>query len=184
MLLSLILVAGLTPGLQAPIDEEGVIALRRVRSVDASIRATIDEGCRRSPTFAALVDYLERSSFVVYVEQVPTLRDGMRGALLHGGAGPQYLRVLLKRGMSLDPRVVVLAHELQHAREVVEAGVAANAVEMDALFRWIGDERSSGGLRQQYETAAALRVGDAVAADLRAHRGPGQGAGHCRAGSQ
>jgi hypothetical protein len=37
---------------------------------------------------------------------------------LRGGGGPQYLRVLLKRGMSLDRRVVVLAHELQHAREV------------------------------------------------------------------
>lgn len=184
MLLSLILVAGLTSGLQAPSDEGGAITLRRLRSMDVTIRATIDEGCRRSPTFAALVDYLERSSFIVYVEQVPRLRDGMRGALLHGGAGPQYLRVLLKRGMFLDHRVVVLAHELQHAREVVEAGIAASAVEMDALFRWIGDERSSGGQRQQYETAAALRVGDTVAADLRARRRPRQGAGHCRAGSQ
>ncbi len=184
MLLSMMLVAGLTSGLQAPTDEEGVITLRRVRSLDASIQATIDEGCRRSPTFAALVNDLERSGYVVYVEQVPALRDGMRGALLHGGAGPQYLRVQLKRGLSLDRRVVVLAHELQHAREVVEAGIAAEAVEMDALFRRIGDERSAGRERQQYETAAAVRVADTVVADLRASRRAGQGVGDCRAATR
>lgn len=184
MLLTVMLAAGLTSGLQAPTDEGGLLTLRRVRSLDASIQATIDEGCRRSPTFAALVDALERSSFVVYVEQVPTLRDGMRGALLHGGAGPRYLRVLLKRGMSLDRRVVVLAHELQHAREVVEAGIAADAGEMDALFRRIGDERSPDRQRQRYETAAALRVTHAVAADLRARRGIEGGVNHCPAGTR
>ena len=56
MLLSFMLVAGLTSGFQAPTDEGDTIALVAVRSMDASMRATIDEGCRRSPTFAALVD--------------------------------------------------------------------------------------------------------------------------------
>lgn len=182
MLLSLMLATGLTSALLAPADTGDAITLHRLRSMDATIRAAIDEGCRRSPTFAALVDHLERSSFIVHVEQVATLRDGMRGALLHGGAGPQYLRVLLKRGMSLEHRVVVLAHELQHAREVVAAGIVADAVEMDALFRRIGDG-PAGGKRQRYETAAALRVADTVVADLRARRGAGQGVGHCRAGN-
>ena len=183
MLLSLMLAAGLTSALLAPADTEDTITLHRLRSMDLAIQATIDEGCRRSPTFAALVDYLERSSFIVYVEQAATLRDGMRGTLLHGGAGPQYLRVLLKRGMSLEHRVVVLAHELQHAREVVAAGIVADAVEMDALFRRIGDKRSAGGEQQRYETAAAVRVADTVVADLRPQRGAGQGVGHCRAGN-
>ena len=173
MLLSLMLVAGLTSGLQAPSERGGAITLRGVRSMDASIRATIDEGCDRSPTFAALVDDLERSSFIVYVEQVINLRDGMRGTLLHGGTGPQYLRVLLKRGMSLEDRVVVLAHELQHA------GRSWRPVSSPTRWRWT---RCSGGsemndrlvkMRQQYETAAALQVGDTVVADLRARRGAG-----------
>lgn len=183
MLLPLMLAGGLTSGLLSATDVRP-IALRGLRSVDPTIRATIMEGCRRSPTFTALVDYLERSNFIVYVEQVAMLRDGMRGALLHGGTGALYLRVLLKRGMSLHQRVVVLAHELQHAREVVEAGIAADALEMDALFRRIGDERSPDKKQQRYETAAALRVTDAVAADLRARRRAEQGGGHCRAGNQ
>ena len=182
MLLSLMLAALTSGQLLAPADTRDAITLYRLRSMDVTIRATIDAGCRRSPTFAALVDHLERSSLIVYVEQVATLSDGMRGTLLHGGAGPQYLRVLLKRGMSLEHRVVVLAHELQHVREVVAAGIVADSLEMDALFRRIGDERSAGEERQRYETAAALRVSDTVVADLRAPRGGGQGFSHCRAG--
>jgi hypothetical protein len=120
----------------------------------------------------------------VYVEQVPALRDGMRGALLHGGAGPQYLRVLLKRGLSRDQRVVVLAHELQHASEVVEADIGADGVQMAALFRWIGDERTTGEERQRFETAAALRVTHTVAAELRARRGTGQEVQRCMGSKQ
>ena len=184
MLLSMMLVVGLTSGLQAPTDEGGVITLRRLRSVDASIRATIEEGCRRSPVFAALVQDVERSNFVVYVEGVPTLRAGMKGALLHGSSGRQYLRIHLQRELALDRQVAVLAHELQHVREVVQAGISAHPAEMEMLFRRIGGKRLSGGRRQEFETAAALRVGDVVAADLRARRGAAQGVGHCRAVSE
>jgi hypothetical protein len=179
MLLSLMQAVAVASAVHAPADRGDEVTLLRLRTMDPSIRATIDEGCRRSPTFAALVRDLERSTFIVYVEHVRVLRDGMRGTLLHGGGGPQYLRVLLKRGMSLHRRVVVLAHELQHAREVVEAGIAADAVEMDGLFRLIGEERSPGGHRQRYETAAALRVTTTVAAELRARRGTGQKVDRC-----
>ena len=107
----------------------------------------------------------------------------MKGALLHGGTGTAVSANLLKRGMPLDHRVVLLAHELQHAREVVEAGIVADAVQMEALFRRIGDERSASGGRQQFETAEALRVSDTVVADLRTRRGAGRGVGHCQAGN-
>ena len=179
MLLSLILAAGLSSGPQTPSEAPGTVAVGRVRSLDATIRATIEEGCRRSPAFAELVDRIERSDRLVYVEQAPTLSNRMRGALLHGGAGSQYLRVLLKRGMSLDRRVVVLAHELQHAREVIDAGIPAEPAEMNALFMRIGDQRQPNGRQQQYETAAALRVSDIVAADLRSKRRAPTGAGAC-----
>ena len=157
--------------------------MSRTRSMDAAIRSTIEEGCDRSPLFAELLQHVERSNYFVYVEQVPALRNGMSGVLLHGGAGPRYLRVLLKRGMSLDRRVVALAHELQHVREVLEAAILANAVEMVALFRQIGDKRLFGGERQQYETTAAIRVADTVAADLRANHPARRSALSCRAGA-
>ena len=141
------------------------------------MRATIDEGCRRSPVFAELVRDVERSNYVVYVEAVPALRNGMKGALLHGTGGKQYLRIHLKGDLPLDRQVAVLAHELQHVREVVEAGISAHAAEMEMLFRRIGGKRLAGGRRQQFETAAAVRVGDAVAADLGKKHGAGPSLG-------
>ena len=184
--LSAVLASALASGafLQAASTEPAATTLTRLRSMDAAIRATIEEGCHRSPLFTELVQHVERSNYFVYVDQVPALRGGMSGVLLHGGAGPRYLRVLLKRGMSLDRRVVVLAHELQHAREVLEAAIPANAVEMDALFRQIGDERLFGGKQQQYETTAAIRVADTVTADLRANHPASRSAPFCRAGAK
>jgi hypothetical protein len=182
MLLLWMLVAGLTSGLQAPTGDGGAITLRRLRIVDASIRVMIDGGCRRSPVFADLVQGVERSDFVVYVVEVPTLRNGMNGALLHG-TGEQYLRIHLKRDLAPDRQVAVLAHELQHVREVVQAGITAHPAAMEMLFRRIGGKRLSSGRRQQFETAAALRVEDLVDADLRMKHEAGS-VGGCRASTQ
>lgn len=165
MLLLWVLLAGVTSGVQAPADGESVATLRRVRGVDASMQAAIAEGCRRSPVFASLVRDVERSDYVVYVAAVPSLRNGMKGALLHGTGG-HYLRIHLKQDLPLDRQVAVLAHELQHVREVMEAGITAGAAEMEMLFRRIGGKRLAGGRRQQFETAAAIHAGEAVAADL------------------
>jgi hypothetical protein len=177
MLWSFMLVASLAQGAQAA-SEGAASAPARVRGVDAPMRAVIDEGCRRSPIFAGLVRDVERSEFIVYVEAVPALRTGMRGALLHG-TGRHYLRINLKGDEPVDALIAVLAHELQHVREVVQAGITADAAEMEMLFRRIGGKRLA-GRRQQFETAEALRAGDLVAADLRAKHGTARGVGSCR----
>jgi hypothetical protein len=180
MLLSLMLVAGLAPGLNARADEGREITLYRLRSVEASIRATIEEGCRRSPVFRAIVRDVEGSDYIVYVVGVQSLRDGMKGALLHGSSGPQHLRIHLKRDLPLDDQVTVLAHELQHVREVIQALISADAVTMEMLFRRIGTNKFSRGRRQRFETQAALQMGDAVAAELGAHRRDAPSFGGCR----
>lgn len=179
MLLSFILVVRLTSGFQAAIEEGGTIMPDRLRVADLSLRPVVEEGCRRSAVFAALVRDVERSKFVVYVDAVPALRNGMKGALLHQTNGAQHLRILVKRDLQMDDQIAVLAHELQHVREVVQAGISAHATEMEMLFRRIGGKRLASGRRQQFETAAALRVGDLVAADLRRKRGARPSVGSC-----
>jgi hypothetical protein len=181
MLMSWVLAAGLSYAFTVQNADSQPITLHRLRSLDAVIRATIDVGCQRSRLFGDLVADIEHSNYFVYVQQVPSLRGGMEGALVHGGAGPRYLRVLLKRGLSLERRIAVLAHELQHVREVVEAAATTDGREMEALFQRIGSERRPpGGLQQEYETAAALRVSDITVADLRASRHTTRGADGCR----
>ena len=80
----------------------------------------------------------------------------------------------------MERRIRTLAHELQHAREVVRAGIVPDAVQMIAQFQRIGDKRLPDGEHQQYETAEALQVGAVVAADIRSGRQTGR-RGTCRA---
>jgi predicted metallopeptidase len=55
--------------------------------------------------------------------------------------------VLLKTGLSLDERIEVLAHELQHVREVIQAGIP-------------------NGRAAMYETEAARQIAATVAREL------------------
>ena len=143
----------------------------RVRHLDQLAATAIEQGLLRSPTFAALVETIESSGFVVYVESSRRLKGGMQGCLVHGGAGPRYLRVLLKTGLSLDERIEVLAHELQHVREVIDAGIVNDPAAMQQLFARIGyNKRQQGGRQQEYETAAARGIAMIVARDLRSYR--------------
>ena len=182
MLLFVVFVAGLTSAFQMTIADGALIKPDRVRGMDALARSVIDEGCRRSPVFAELVRDIEASKFIVYVDAVSALDNGMLGALLHHTNEAQYLRINVKRGLQVRDQVAVLAHELQHVREVIQAGISADAAEMEMLFRRIGGKRLAGGRRQQFETAAALRAGELVAAELRAVRRPNTGS--CRAVTQ
>ena len=183
MLWSFVLLAHLASGFQSRVDDGTIIRTDHVRGTDASMQAVIEEGCRRSPVFAGLVRDVDGSTYFVYVEGVATLHNGMRGALLHGNGG-QYLRIHLKLDLPLYQKVAVLAHELQHVREVVQAGISADAAEMELLFQRIGDKRLPPGRRQQFETRAALRAGDEVAADLRKNPGAVARVGFCLAGTQ
>jgi predicted RNA-binding protein len=134
-------------------------------------RTALEVGAGRSRTLAALVESVEGSEFIVYVETSRRLKDGMQGCLVHGAAGTHYLRVILKTGLSLNERIEVLAHELQHVREVIQAGILNDPVAMQALFSRVGhNTRQRGARQQEYETQAARLVATMVARELRTNR--------------
>jgi hypothetical protein len=147
----------------------GVSLMPHLRPLDSLAEDAIEIGLQLSPTFAALAQSIEDAEFVVYVESSRILKRGMDGCLVHGAAGPRYLRVLLKTGLSLDERIAVLAHELQHVREVIQAGILNDPTAMQALFSRIGfNKRQQGARQQEYETEAARQVALTVARELRA----------------
>ena len=171
MLIAWLLVGGVSLWVGGIGDERSGAGVPHLRPLDSLAGAAIEGGLDRSPTFAALVQTIEGSEFIVYVESSRKLRDGMKGCLVHGGAGPRYLRVLLKTGLSVDERIGVLAHELQHVREVIQAGILNDSAAMDALFSRIGyNKRQQGGRQQEYETGAARLISAMVARDLRENR--------------
>ena len=124
MLIAWLMAAGVSLWVWGIGDERSGAGVPHLRPLDSLAGAAIEGGLGRSPTFAALMQTIEGSEFIVYVESSRKLRDGMKGCLVHGGGGPRYLRVLLKTGLSVDERIEVLAHELQHVREVIHAGIS------------------------------------------------------------
>jgi hypothetical protein len=150
--------------------------LHRLRTTDPLVLAVIGAGQRRSPTFAALVEVVEQSDALVYVVRAHTLPHGMDGCLVLDGDGSpiRYLKVVLAMGTPADRMIVVLAHELQHVREVLEAGIPIDRAAMEGLFKRIGSRQRGSETGEQYETAAAQQVTAVVVRELRTPPRPGQ----------
>jgi hypothetical protein len=137
-----------------------------VRSDNASMRALLDDGYKRSQTFRALVDEIDALPGIVYVAEARLLSRGMEGALLHMVAGSRdmvILRVLIKTNLAGDYAVAILAHELQHVAETLRSGGTANGDAMTALFASIDTQEHS----SKFETEEARAVTARVLRELR-----------------
>jgi hypothetical protein len=140
--------------------------LQRLRTPDPVIRAAIEDGRRRSPTVASLVDTIERSDTFVYVTRAFMLPHRMEGCLVPSRSRTGHLRVRLAMSLGKDETIIVLAHELQHVREVLDAGGGHDQAALDSLFIRIGIRRL-GTPTERYETAAAHEVMTIVAREMR-----------------
>src|SRR5688500_7414609 len=76
---------------------------RHVRTLDRRVDALIEEGARRSSLFQSLLQVIERSNVIVYVES-RMLPAGLVGRLTFAGAAPgwRYLRVGIECRQSRD----------------------------------------------------------------------------------
>ena len=144
-----------------------------VRSADRSMLNLLGEGYRNSPTLRKLVDLLDASNVIVYVEPGICAFGHLGGCLLAyievAPSAERYLRVAIT--LRQDPRRIlsVVAHELQHAREVAEAPDVTTVDEMLRLFQRIGRAPACPpAVRACYETSAAVRTGLTVLNELSA----------------
>ena len=146
----------------------------RVRSTNATILELLKEGAERSATFRSLIDAIDHSTGIVYVEFGYCAFGHLNGCLLPfiaASHGDRYLRILVtpdKTRRSHDQLLALVAHELQHAIEVIAHPEVVDAATMEAMFRRIGTP-ATGGMTG-YETSAARAAGDAVLTELLAKR--------------
>lgn len=131
---------------------------QRVRSTSKAISKILDQGYDRSPTFRGLVETLEQSPVLVYIEpgRCPAIRrQRLNGCLADLGmaGGARHLRVRVDVALHTDTLIATLGHELQHA---VEAG------ESNAVARPVG--------ANVYETDNAQDAKEAILEDLRRAR--------------
>jgi hypothetical protein len=140
-------------------------SIPHVRTSDPVVTQMLLQGAARSPQFRALLDVIERSDVIVYIERDYIPRSdlvAMTRFVTHAGA-VRYLRVTLDvraggvRGMSF------LAHELQHVKEIALARWVVDDWSLQRLMRGIGYETRGPCC---FDTAEAQRVGRRVADEL------------------
>ena len=132
--------------------------LRRVRSDSSFITAAIARGSERSLVFRQLLEKIDASDGLVYVDE-GICGHGVFACLLHTMqiAGPhRILRIRIDRREVVGCHVAgSVDHELQHAIEVLsDASIRSGAAVFDYFDRK--------GARGSFETAAATRAGVAV----------------------
>jgi hypothetical protein len=144
-------------------------ARRHVRTTEPEVQILLDKARDRSTTFRLLVAALNDSDVIVYIETSVTRADRLRGHLVNQIVvqGPhRYVRMRLNPNLAEEPKIGVIAHELQHALEIARAPEVGRSEDIDELFRRIGF--TIGTLCGDcYETATAREVERTVRAELR-----------------
>jgi hypothetical protein len=142
-----------------------------IRPFDCRLAKIIASGLEHSETFRHVVERVGCLKGIVYIDAryYVQFRTGivLRGALAHTvtNAGAYRILRVMVGPHSGDRPIVDLAHELQHAVEVLESDATTEA-EIDQLFEHIGVRATTGFV----DTRAAREVGGAVARELAAAR--------------
>ena len=149
----------------APAAVAGTVAVpSRLRAADGTAAALLRGGLARSATFRAIVETIERSDLIVYVETRPIRLPGQL-QLLAATPGCRHVRVSV-RTPGLDTELVAwLGHELWHAVELAGAPDVRDQASLFRLYLRIGMAGVSGTTA---ETAKAQDVWTTVLYEARA----------------
>jgi hypothetical protein len=140
-----------------------------VRSSAPAVAALIEEGCNRSASFRRLFERVAESNGIVYVEFGNCAFGHLNGCLLPfvvSTTGGRYLRIVVtpdETRTSHDGLIALIAHELQHAIEVLAHPEVVDVDTMLAMYARIGWPLPG---RQGYETSEAHAAQDAVFSEL------------------
>jgi hypothetical protein len=137
-----------------------------VRASDPRVLALFRAGLSRSPTFRQLVDTLDHSDVIVYVEPKLT-REALGGFLSHTvvtGGAYRYLHIAINTRGAEERLVALFAHELQHAVEVAQHDDVRDERRIRQLFDSLAIKFGCGGTSCS-ETQAAKDVEATVATE-------------------
>ena len=138
----------------------------RLRAADPKAAALLATGAARSATFKAIVDMIERSDLITYVETRPLTRPGQLQFLV---ASPvcRHVRVSVRVPGLVTDQIAWLAHELWHAVEIAGAPDVSDQASLQRFYGRIGDGgRYSGSV----ESGKAQQTWTKVLDELRTAR--------------
>lgn len=136
-----------------------------VRGATPHVNKLLAKGVKGSSTFAKLVEDLNATNVIVYLQVTRDLPAGLDGRLAFmTSVGPlRYLHAQVRDGLPMDLLISTFAHELQHALEVAAHEDVRDAAGLASLYERIGIR---GHDHTRYDTAAARVMGRRVRQEL------------------
>ena len=137
--------------------------LPHVRPASPGARLLIDGTARDSPTVRGLIERVDQSDVIVYVQmtaspQIPSAST----TLVTVTQGRRYLRVQIHAGTPIWNRAQLLAHELQHVLEIASEPEVTSNDGIRNLYERIGHANG----KDRFETAAARAIEEKVRSEI------------------
>ena len=161
------------PAVAGPLASPLSPTVRNVRPRDTTASLLLRFGNERSARFRELVETLEASNVIVYIDVRQDAEHPVSGGLTFIGEsnGLRWVRATVDSGTHSFARTCqdivrltsILGHELQHALEASQAPSLVDEREFASYFRSIGVDEGPRVL----DTMAARRTGSLVADELR-----------------
>lgn len=140
---------------------------RHIRTTDPRLIRLLRDGVRASDTFRRLVDRLNRSDVVVYLDcgGGRATADG-RLTFISAVGGYRYVHVRVARLPSADIQIALIGHELQHAVEIADAPGVVDSLSLAREYQRIGflSPRITPGV--SFDSDAAVEAGNRVLREL------------------
>jgi hypothetical protein len=148
-------------------DEPAPASVPHVRPLSADARDLVTSGLARSELIRNLIDHLDASDLVVYVDLSWFMADRHGQLTFIGSAGGvRYAMIRIASGHILPDQLATLGHELRHAVEVADAPAVVGRASFASHYALIGMDLGRVGVSRQYETTAAVEAGRHVTREL------------------
>jgi hypothetical protein len=112
--------------------------ITRVRPLSEAAQRLLRDAVNRSPTVVRLLQEIEASDSIVYIDlQFDTRAEGVT-TLFASNDQCRFLRVVISRTAPYPRRIEMLGHELHHALEIIRAPDVRVAADLRRLYAQIG----------------------------------------------
>ncbi len=131
----------------------------RLRPQGDRVARWLREARRRSPTVQRLVERIERSDVIVYLDISRSLAPNVAACLTWMAAthSRRIVRASFRMNLGTNDAIAMVAHELQHVVEVIEHPEVQSSETLLDLYTRIGHATGTDGLR--WDTADAVALG-------------------------
>lgn len=136
----------------------------RVRPLDPDAVRIVEAVRAKSPTARRLLERLERSDLITYVQLAAgfQLKPRATTRIITTTRDTRYVLISISTFTSQDDRLELLGHELQHAVELAASPDVRDDAGMERMYARIGWRENT----RSFETAEAQRAGRVVRAEM------------------